>query len=602
MPRHARVQPIVLFAVAGLVVLGGLALLYIPKAPPKPVSSNAASLPLLAKSPLSATALSMSPADGDGAGYSAEIDPTLNTWVIEKRTQDGSELRVLVQAPVVRGALTMLRDAMQNPSIDTTRSEGVVSEIEIPVGADRKGWHTVKLIQGKDEAVLLVESQPLGGRTRVLHVAGQSLNSDSVQLPRSPVFTGSADLAAIFRDASIAGWRDASAMPDVGGSVQELAMRVGASTLRVVKGSEGRWMMTEPAPAQVEKTSVEQVLAVLRSVQVAGAVAQPTKASVANSGDPSSNADSPQRMLDRSISPGTPASDIVRSPSLSITLISQLDLPNSDAGSSRLVQSLFVGAATGASGGMTTRNVVAHTMLQARAARGEANDGGIEGSSRSFSPIFGSLETKGLFEFVQAPEALLPKLALRGGVADVGSLHVRFESELLKNVNVIAPAERTDKGLLLVRATNTQRAELKAEWVSPAAAEPLQLNAATKTQQELASAISELLAKVEPESLLLLRDANSLAKVFDIGTDKEQPAGSIGAGANTNRQRVRGAASLTVRDLGGAANLTGAFGLSTSGEPRVLLRVGHVLRVWNAKEGAAKRVHELLLQEVPPEG
>jgi hypothetical protein len=241
-------------------------------------------------------------------------------------------------------------------------------------------------------------------------------------------------------------------------------------------------------------------------------------------------------------------------------------------------------------------------MLQARAARGEANDGGIEGTFRSFSPIFGSLETKGLFEFVQAPEALLPKLALRGGVADVGSLHVRFESELLKNVNVIAPAERTDKGLLLVRATNTQRAELKAEWVSPAAAEPLQLNAATKTQQELASAISELLAKVEPESLLLLRDANSLAKVFDIGTDKEQPAGSIGAGANTNRQRVRGAASLTVRDLGGAANLTGAFGLSTSGEPRVLLRVGHVLRVWNAKEGAAKRVHELLLQEVPPEG
>jgi hypothetical protein len=92
--------------------------------------------------------------------------------------------------------------------------------------------------------------------------------------------------------------------------------------------------------------------------------------------------------------------------------------------------------------------------------------------------------------------------------------------------------------------------------------------------------------------MLLLTSSTTLSSVFTFS--QAQSSGP--------QQSARAVATFTARDLAGEALETGALALTTSGEPRVLLRVGRVLRVFDASLPAARTLHTLLPRELGPEG
>lgn len=519
-----------------------------------------------ALSPFDATLLALECADaGKGEGVTLKLEPSVDRWFLLSSTSADGKVPAnnsMAQTSVVRGAQTLLRDALQQPG----------SMTPVPQSGSGTSWSRVQLATDRAVHNLLVERQALGGRTRIISLPAPIAGSDPWQTGSQAVaHPGSADVAKIFSAASITAWRDVSAFPDLGTAVQELTIKTAGHSLRVARApGESRWMLVEPVPAPAETSAVDQLLGVLRALKLADATP---------------------------VSPSLAAARSLDGQGSSVTVVSTLRGAN--ASEQRVEQLLSVGSQATATG--NSRWVVGSTHFTPLKAHVQPS---AEGSIPSFGGLTGSLEVQPLLDFAKTAEGLVARSAVRATLGDIGSLSLVEDGAALASVGLIAPHEPSARGLKLIRSTNAQRAELRADWVVPSVTEPLLFIAATPQQQQLAQALCMLITTTPPSSMLLLRDPRSIEAVFDFGRGvPETPANMLGTGVTpANRAKARCVASVHVRDMGGASLETGALGVTISGTPSVLLRVGRVLRVWEANQAPAKDVFEALPREIVPEG
>lgn len=479
--------------------------------------------------PLSATTLTIEPADAQGP-LTFTLEPLVDRWTL---TQGSST--TLAQTPAVRGALTLLRDALAQPPLATKPQADSPTRLTLRTGTLSR--------------TLLVDTQALGGRTTLLDDASSTAHA------------GSADLASLFTRRSLLAWADPSAMPEFTPATSSIAIsQVGVPTLSLARsGPNQRWAMLSPVPAPIEQSALDQLLGVLRALQI-------------QSPQPLTPALGEQHALSQGRNVAT------------ITLLSRLV---AGSGTVELNQSLLIGAPADAS---ARSRWVASTAAAP--------------SALNLSPLAGTLDVQAILDFAKAPEALVARAVLRAAPGDIASISLAFDAGAFRELAVVAPHEPATRAVRLLRAGPEHRAALGEDrppqstqpiaWVLPAPAADARVLAATSDQATLATALTQLLTDGSPSSMRLLTSSTTLDEVFDFA-----PVAPVGS----TRQAAQAIATFTLRDLGDAALETGCLAMTTSGPPRVLVRVGRVLRVWDASPASpAANIHTLLAREVVPEG